>query len=144
MKIYESKLAQLPGHILWTFCLYAIIGVIVAGLFFLFAQETDSTNLTTFVIIGVLWLGQSWRFRKMCYKINEDVLVQYDFQSRTILIEQIVSVKVLDKIKWVSCHTPYNMVIETMDKNKYFIAPEEALLLAATLKKENPNIQVIR
>lgn len=139
MKIYESKLAQVPGHIAWTFFLYAIIGIVIEGLFMITTPVEDNTP-TTFIIIVVLWLGQSWRFRKMHYKVNDDVLVQYDFHTRAIQIEQIVSIRVLDKIKWVSFHTPYNMVIETIDNNKYFIAPEDVQLLADTLKKENPEI----
>lgn len=95
------------------------------------------------MVIIALWLGQSWRFRKMCYKVNDDVLVQYDFHTRTILIDQIVSIRVLDKMKWISFHTPYNMVIETMDNNKYYIAPEDVQLLVDTLKKENPEINII-
>ena len=140
MKIYESKLAQVPGHMFWTFCLYLIAGLILQGLFYLTTHAEDCTH-TTFFIVIFLWLGQSWRFKKMRYKINEDTLIQYDFQYRTILIEQIEKVHVLERMKWISIHTPYNMVIETIDKQKYFIAPAQADLLAATLKKENPTIQ---
>lgn len=80
----------------------------------------------------------------MSYKINDDALVQYDFQSRTIHIDEIVSVRVLRHTRWISFHTPYNMIIETMDKQKYFIAPQEYKLLADILKKENPEIEVIQ
>ena len=142
MKIYESKLAQLPGHILWTFCLYLICGAIIE-FFFLLTTQIEDYKPTTFMVIIALWLGQSWRFRKMCYKVNDDVLVQYDFHTRTILIDQIVSIRVLDKMKWISFHIPYNMVIETMDNNKYYIAPQDVPSLVDTLKKENPEINII-
>ena len=109
----------------------------------LFHLMTHAENATsaTFAIIIFMWLGQSWRFKKMHYKIIDDTLVQYDFQYRTILINQIVSIRVLDGMKWVSIHTPYNIVIETMDNRKYYLAPEKAKLLAETLKKENADIQ---
>lgn len=139
MKIYESKLAQIPGHLVWTFCFYAVIALVLEGLFYITAHAEDCTH-TTFLIVIAMWLGQGWRFRKMRYKVLDDVLVQYDFQSRTILIDQIVSVRVLDKMKWVSIHTPYNMVIETMDNRRYFIAPKEVQLLVNTLKEINPKI----
>ena len=141
MKIYESKLTQVPGHILWTFCFYALIAIFTEILFYV----TGGARYTwsTFIIIIVMWLGQSWRFRKMVYKVNDDALVQYDFQYRTIHIDQIVTVRALKRTRWISFHTPYNMVIETMDKQKYFIAPKENKLLMEILKKENPMIKVI-
>ena len=139
MKIYESKLAHIPGHILWTFCFYLLCGIIIETLFLLTTQVEDY-KLTTFIIVAALWLGQSWRFHKMRYKVNDDVLVQYDFQTRSIHLEQIYSIRVLNKMKWISFHTPYNMVIETIDKNRYFIAPQDVQLLVDILKKENPEI----
>ena len=140
MKVYQCKLAQLSGHVFWAFCLYAIIAVVIDILFHLMTHAEDYTH-TTFAIIFALWLGQIIRFRKMKYKINDDTLVQYDFQSRTIFIDQIVSVHVLDRMKWVSLHTPYNIVIKTTDNQKYFMAPQNVDLLAEILKKENPDIQ---
>ena len=142
MKIYESKLAHVPGHLVWTFCLYAIIALVLEGLFYITAHAEECTH-TTFLIVVFMWLGQGLRFRKMRYKVNDDVLVQYDFQSRTILIDQIISVRVLEKTRWISIHTPYNMVIKTMDNRMYFIAPKEAQLLADTLKEINPKIEFI-
>lgn len=142
MKCYESRLAQVPGHILWTFCFYVLIAVLVALLFRLFSGSDNVS--TTFLIIVAMWIGQSWRFHKMRYKINEQTLVQYDFQYRTIQIEQIVSVRVLPHIRWVSFHTPYNIVIATVDGQKYFIAPEKRDLLVEMLKKENPDIEIIK
>ena len=141
MKIYESKLAQIPGHILWTFCLYALIAIGTMVLFYL----TNDTKCawSTFCIIIAMWLGQSWRFSKMYYKVNEDAFVQYDFHSRTILIEQIVTVHVLKSMRWVSWHTPYNMVITTIDNQKYFIAPKETQMLTEVLKKENSEIEFV-
>ena len=142
MKIYESKLANVSGHLIWTFCFYAIIAIFLLGLFFVTSHDEDHT-LTTFLIVVAMWLGQGLRFHKMCYKVNDDALVQYDFHSRTILIDQIVSIRVLDKMKWVSFHTPYNMVIETIDRHKYFIAPKEVELLVKILKKENEKILIL-
>ena len=142
MKIYESKLAQIPGHLVWTFCFYAVIALVLEGLFYITAHAEDCTH-TTFLIVIAMWLGQGWRFRKMRYKVNDDVLVQYDFQSRSIHIEQIVLVRVLEKMRWVSFHTPYNMVIETIDKNRYFIAPQDVQSLVDILKEVNPKIEFI-
>ena len=142
MKKYESKLANIPGHMVWTFCFYAVIALTFLGLFYVTAHDEDHT-LTTFLLVAVMWLAQGWRFRKMCYKVNDDALVQYDFQSRTIFIDQIISVRVLDKMKWVSIHTPYNMVIETVGHHKYFIAPQKTELLVEILKKENKEIQFL-
>ncbi len=141
MKIYESKLAQIPGHICWTFCFYLLIALFMGFLFYV----TGGTEFgwSTFSIIAAMWLGQSWRFRRMVYKVNDDALVQYDFQSRTIHINEIVSVRVLKRTCWFSFHTPYNMVIQTMDKQKYFIAPKEYHQLAEILKKENPEIEFV-
>ena len=79
----------------------------------------------------------------MYYKVNEDAFVQYDFHSRTILIEQIVTVHVLKSMRWVSWHTPYNMVITTIDNQKYFIAPKETQMLTEVLKKENSEIEFV-
>lgn len=142
MKRYESRLSQLPGHIIWTFCFYALCAIITGFLFYI----TGGTKFawSTFCIIIAMWLGQSWRFRKMCYKINEDAFIQYDFQSRTIFIDQIVSVRVLKRMRWISFHTPYNMIIETIDKQKYFVAPQNRQQLADIFKQENPDIQVIQ
>ena len=143
MKIYESKLAQLSGHIFWAFCLYTIIAIILGILFKLMVHAEDGT-LSTFCGVIAVWLGHVYRFRKMYYKINDDTLVQYDFQSRTIFIDQIVSVCVLERMKWISFHTPYNIVIETIDKEKYYMAPKDAESMAEILIKENPEIKVIQ
>ena len=141
MKIYESKLAQVPQQIFWCFCLYALIAAIL-GIIFHLLNNTTSTWSTFLIVIG-LCLGQSRRFQKMHYKINEGTLIQYDFSYRTILVEQIVSVRILKKMTWISFHSPYNIVIETMDREKHFMAPQENKLLAEFLKKENPHIQII-
>ena len=142
MKIYESKLAQIPGHILWTCCLYLLIAALLSVMFYLF-KGADDVWMTFLIVLG-LCLGQSRRFFKMRYKLCEDALVQYDFQSRTIHVHQIVSVRLLRRMKWVSIHTPYNMVIETIDRQKYFIAPEDVESLVDVLKSEEPSIKVIR
>ena len=142
MKIYDSNIAQKSGHILWCFCLYAIIGIIFKLTFYL----TDATlnTIPTFVIIASLALGQAWRLHKMHYRIAENALIQYDFHYRTLFIEQIVEIHVLKKMRWISFHSPYNIVIETMDKEKYYMAPEDVETMVDILKKENPDILVTR
>lgn len=143
MKIYESKLAQISGHIIWTFCFYLLVAAIMEGLFFLTTHDEDYMP-TTFAIIVAMWIGQVYRFSKMRYKINEDAFVQYDFQSRTIFIDQIVSVRILKGMKWISFHTPYNMVIETMDRQRFYIAPQDVSSLTDILKNENPEITFVK
>lgn len=142
MKIYESNLAQLSGHIFWTFCLYAVVALLMWYLLYLTGNLDCS--LYTFLIIVITWLGQSRRFHKMCYRINDDTLVQYDFHTRTLFIDQIVSICILERMKWISFHTPYNIVIQTKNKEKYFMAPQNAEHVAEILKKINPQIKVIQ
>ncbi len=80
----------------------------------------------------------------MTYKIYDETLIQHDFQFRTIFIDNIIEVRVLNKIKWISFHTPYNIVIQTVDKEKYYMAPKDVESMIQLLKEENPNIQITR
>lgn len=80
----------------------------------------------------------------MTYKINDETLIQHDFQFRTIFIDNIIEVRVLNKIKWISFHIPYNIVIQTVDKEKYYMAPKDVESMIQLLKEENPNIQITR
>ena len=138
MKIYDSKLAQKSGHILWCFSLYAIIAIVFEITFYL--TNVTTNTVSTFSIIVCMAFGQAWRFHKMHYKIADNALIQYDFHYRTIFIEQIVTVRVLKEMKWISFHSPYNIIIETMDKEKYYMAPDDIETMVQILRTENPSI----
>lgn len=142
MKKYESKLAQFPKHCIWCICLYTLLGLMLWGFFYL-AGTTEGTT-ASFIAVLAIAIGQCFRFHKMCYKINDDVLIQFDFQFRTIFIEQIYNVRVLKDINWVSLHVPYNIIIETIDKEKYYLAPKDVEQMVLILKEQNPSIKIIR